>query len=188
MMEQQHSDGDLALEAIKVKILLLGDEGAPHSIRVELSSEADLFFHYMHVVDEVGFRMMQESQKLMVDFAEYPSVLVRMINSCIKDPNSHLAVFVMKEGGRARLEFIRNMEYKFVELLNINFVRSPEDLVQQHITYRYNAIKSRLAIMQSRLADVNALVKVKNPSLLLQIEGSRRPGRGSPSKPKAFGH
>ena len=72
MMEQQHSDGDLALEAIKVKILLLGDEGAPHSIRVELSSEADLFFHYMHVVDEVGFRMMQESQKLMVELCRVP--------------------------------------------------------------------------------------------------------------------
>ena len=111
-----------------------------------------------------------------------------MINSCIKDPNSHLAVFVMKEGGRARLDFIRNMEYKFVELLNINFVRSPEDLVQQHITYRYNAIKSRLAIMQSRLADVNALVKVKNPSPSTSDRRIAAAGRGSPSKPKAFGH
>ena len=26
------------------------------------------FFHFMHVIDEVGFQMMQEQQKLMVDF------------------------------------------------------------------------------------------------------------------------
>ena len=42
--------------------------------------------------------------------------------------------------------------------------------------YRYNALKSRLAIMQARLQDVNQLVKVKNPSLLLKLNN----GKGSP--------
>ena len=60
--------------------------------------------------------------------------------------------------------------YKFVELLSLNFLSSPEDVVRQQISYRYNSIKSRLALMQARLADVNALVKVKNPSLLLQLQ------------------
>ena len=124
----------------------------------------------MHVVDEIGFRLMQEQQKLMVDFAEYPNVLIRMLNSCIKEPHSHLAVYVMQRDGNARLDFIRNMEYKFVELLTANFVNSPDELIKQHITYRYNAVKSRLALMQSRLSDVNALVKIKNPSLLLQLQ------------------
>lgn len=41
------------LEAVKAKVLVLGDEHSLQSIRVELSSEADLFFHYMHVIDEV---------------------------------------------------------------------------------------------------------------------------------------
>lgn len=50
------------------------------------------------------------------------------------------------------------MEYKFVELLSCRFIASPEEVVRQHITYRYNAVKSRLALMQARLADVNALV------------------------------
>lgn len=169
-------DGSVSLEAIKVKVLVLGDE----SIRLELSSEADLFFHYIHVVDEVGFRMMQESQKLMIDFAEYADVLMKMVNSCIQDPQTHIAILVLKNG-RARLDFVRNIEFKFVELLSINFVRSPDDLTQKHITYRYNALKSRLAIMQSKLSDVHALVKVKNPSLLLQLEAGGKP-RTSKSK------
>ena len=29
---------------------------------------------------------MQEQQKLMVDFAEYAAVLIRMLNTCIKVP------------------------------------------------------------------------------------------------------
>mmetsp|Transcript_50786 Transcript_50786/g.162591 ORF Transcript_50786/g.162591 Transcript_50786/m.162591 type:complete len:179 (+) Transcript_50786:238-774(+) len=159
-----------ALEAIKVKLLIQGDETNPQALRVELSSESNLFFHYTHDLDEGAFRSLQEGQKLMVDFGEYPAVLLRMLNHCIKEPHSHLAVFVMQRDGSARLDFVQNMEYKFVELLSCIFVASTEDVVRQQITYRYNAMKSRLALMQARLADVNALVKIKNPSLLLQLQ------------------
>ena len=77
------------------------------AMRVELSSESNLFFHYTHDLDESSFRSLQEGQKLMVDFVEYPSVLVRMLNHCIKEPHSHLAVFVMNRDGSARLDFIQ---------------------------------------------------------------------------------
>ena len=65
---QESNDGPQevgTLEAIKVKILILGEDGNPNSLRIELSSENDLFFHYMHLIDESGFRMVQEGQKLM---------------------------------------------------------------------------------------------------------------------------
>ncbi|KAG5183345.1 hypothetical protein JKP88DRAFT_181863 [Tribonema minus] len=166
------------LEAIKVKVLVLGDGALPQGVRVELSSEADLFFHYMHVVDEGAFAAMQEQQRLTLDFADYPAVLIRMLNQCIREPHSHLAVYVMQHELDARLDFIQNMEYKFIELLSLHFTRSPEDVVQHQITYRYNAMKSRLALMQARLQDVNNLVKLKNPSLLLQLQ--KTSGFGSP--------
>lgn len=35
----------------------------------------------------------------------------------------------------------QNMEYKFVELMSLQYTRSPEDIVQHQITYRYNAMK-----------------------------------------------
>jgi len=158
------------LEAVKVKLLLLGDESAPSAIRVELTSENDLFFNYIHTLDDAGFRQVQEAQKLMVEFADYSSVLTRMLDTCIRDPHSHLAVFVMQRGGRGHLDFIQNMEYKFVELLSCAFVAADDETVRQSITFRYNSIKSRLALMQARLQDINALVKVKNPSLLLQLQ------------------
>ena len=166
------------LEAVKVKLLLLGDDERPTTVKMELTSENDLFFHYTHTLDEAGFRLIQEQQKLMVDFPEYPTVLIRMLNTCIKEPHSHLAVFVMQRGGRAHLDFIQNMEYKFVELLSCASVASDEETVRQNITFRYNSVKSRLALMQARLQDINALVKIKNPSLLLQLQ------RTPPSFPK----
>lgn len=50
------------------------------------------------------------------------------------------------------------MEYKFVELMSCQFQVSSEEYIKQQVTYRYNAVKSRLALMQARLADINALV------------------------------
>jgi len=158
------------LEAVKVKLLVLGDEGAPSAVRVELTSENDLFFNYTHTLDQAGFRQVQEAQKLMVEFSEYSTILIRMLDTCIREPHSHLAVFVMQRGGRGHLDFIQNMEYKFVELLSCAFVASDDETVRQSISYRYNAVKSRLALMQARLQDINALVKIKNPSLLLQLQ------------------
>lgn len=110
----------------------------------------------------------------------------------------------------------------FLAVLSCAFVAADDETVRQSITFRYNSIKSRLALMQvrihtsgspcccstyapaavtrfecpasellhthtsvcsapyptppscslgqARLQDINALVKVKNPSLLLQLQ------------------
>eukprot|EP01039_Chlorochromonas_danica_P002976 gene2976-3244_t len=158
------------LELIKVKILLLGPEDTPSAVRVEASSEADLFFHYTHITDEKGFIKIQEQQKLVVDFVDYAGVLIRMLNACIKEPHIHLAIFTMYNENDARLDFIQNMEYKFVELMYCGFNRSPDEIVQHHITYRYNAMKQKLSVVQGRLQEITNLVKIKNPSLLLQLQ------------------
>jgi hypothetical protein len=54
---------------------------------------------------------------------------------------------------------------------------SNEDIVRQSITFRYNSAKSKVALMEARLQDVNNLVKIKNPSLLLQLQkgGTQQP-------------
>ncbi|KAG2493973.1 hypothetical protein HYH03_007900 [Edaphochlamys debaryana] len=171
-----------ALEAIRVKILLQQESGRTRTIRVELSCESNLFFLYVHDLTEASFKEMQETQRLMIEFPDYPTVLMRMLNQCIREPHVYLAVFIMQPTGEARLDFIQNMEYKFVELISAKFLAAGEELVRQHVTYRYNVVKARLQLMQARLADVNAMVKVKNPSLLLQLQRTppRIPGMGPP--------
>ena len=48
-------------------------------------------------------------------------LLRRMRRMCNGASCSHLAVFVIEREGLARLDFIQNMEYKFVELLSVWF-------------------------------------------------------------------
>lgn len=123
----------------------------------------------------------------MVNLSDYPSILIKMLNACIKSPHINLAIFSLHNDSEARLDFIQNMEYKFVELMYCVCIRTPEALTQQHITYRYNVMKQRLSLMQTRLQEISNLVKIKNPSLLLQLQKSV-PSSGSHSPPAAASH
>lgn len=88
------------MQTLKVKILLLGAEDSPRgacaktflrksfsfspisaAVRVELTSESDLFFHYMHLIEEKSYGRVQEAQQLVVEFSDYPTVLMRMLNA-----------------------------------------------------------------------------------------------------------
>jgi hypothetical protein len=182
------------LESIKVKMLLQGRDDAPTSMRLELTSEADLFFSFMHEINDEAYRILQDDQKLMVSFSDYPNVLIRMLNSIIREPHVHLGVFTMTaDANSAHLDFIQNMEYKFVELMTCSFERCPEEVVQRQITYRYNSMRQRLALTQTRLFEMNHLVKTKNPSLLLHLqkgssEHTKSPTRESHSHSHSHSH
>jgi hypothetical protein len=72
------------------------------------------------------------------------------------------------------------MEYKFVDLLSCNFIASPEDVIRAHICFRYNTLKSRLALVQARLQDIESLIKVS--PLISQRYAPPRRGRKALSR------
>ena len=159
-----------SFEAIRCKILIGGEENNPVQIRIELSCENDLFFHFTSDIDEEAYKIMQENQKLTVNFNEFYNLVKRLFNNCINEPQSYISVFIMQKEGTGRLDFIQNIEYKFIELLSIDFVNSPDDTVRKQISYRYNALRTKLELMQNRIQAISNIVKIKNPSLLLQIQ------------------
>jgi hypothetical protein len=75
----------------------------------------------------------------------------------------------MHPDGSGKLDFVQNMEYKFLELMTIDMMASPEEVVRGNISYRYAVLKAKDQILQNRLKDVSAILKLKNPSLLLQL-------------------
>ena len=158
-----------SFESIKCKVLTAGEENNIIQIRIELSCENDLFFHFTSDIDEETFKIMQENQKLTVNFKEFSNLLKRLFNNCVNEPQSYISVFIMQKEGTGRLDFIQNIEYKFIELLSIDFVNSPDDTVRKQIGYRYNALRTKMEMMQERIVAINNIIKIKNPSLLHQI-------------------
>ncbi len=77
----------------------------------------------------------------MVEYHEYSNVIIKLLNSCVKEPQQYaspdslnprrfLAVFIMDRNGTAKLDFIQNIEYKFIELLSADFMASDEEAVR----------------------------------------------------------
>jgi len=113
------------------------------------------------------------------------------LNQAIKEPHTHLAVFIMNRDGAARLDFIQNLDYEFVELLSVSFARSAEDAVRKNIAFRYNAMRTKVAVTAARLGEITGIIKAKNPSLLLQLQtggaagaraGAGATGGGAPGR------
>ena len=158
-----------SFESIRCKVLTAGEENNIIQIRIELSCENDLFFHFTSDIDEETYKVMQENQKLTVNLKEFSNLLKRLFNNCVNEPQSYISVFIMQKEGTGRLDFIQNIEYKFIELLSIDFVNSPDDTVRKQIGYRYNALRTKMEMMQERIVAINNIIKIKNPSLLHQI-------------------
>lgn len=70
--------------------------------------------------------------------------------------------------------FEQNMEYKFVELMSLQYTRSPEDIVQHQITYRYNAMK----VSHAQQYDKNMLSSKRR---LFLIDQQARHGTSKPA-------
>jgi hypothetical protein len=90
-----------------VKILTLGSSTDLQSLRCELSSETDLFFHWTYAVTEGSFGASMEAAKLGADLSDYPDVLVRLLEAVSSDPARNLGVFVITRSGGQKSSFGR---------------------------------------------------------------------------------
>jgi len=156
------------LKRFNVKVLLLGEDDAPESIRIELSSEEDLFFHYSSTTDSHSFDHLRTRQKLMIQFQSYAGVLIKTLNRCIAEPHKFMSVLHIGQQGKGRLNFVQNMEYKFVDLLSIRFQKSFDDFIHRQVNYRYKIMKEEVERMKCKLEGLTNTVRLRNPSLLLQ--------------------
>lgn len=83
-------------------------------------------------------------------------------------------VMFLQKDGLARLDFVQNMDYKFLELLSLDFAAAGEDAIRQNITFRYNVVKTKSQFFQNRLNDMGQILKLKNPSIYHQLQKSSK--------------
>lgn len=149
------------LEALSVKVLVQGSDADLQAVRIELSSETDLFFHYSCTLLEQEF-VLTLGESLGVDFPEVPDLLKRMLIAVSRDPQTQMAVFVIESNSMrmGRLDFIQSSEDRFDELLSLPFVPSSEAVVQSMVRFRYNELKTKLALATARLQEVGSVAKM----------------------------
>jgi hypothetical protein len=157
------------LEALSVKVLVQGSDSDLQAVRVELSSETDLFFHYSCTLLEHEF-VLTLGETLGVDFPEVPNLLKRMLLAVSRDPQTQMAVFVVESNSKrlGRLDFIQSSEERFDELLSLPFLPTSEAVVQSMVRFRYNELKTKLALATARLQEVGTVAKA-HPEVIQKL-------------------
>mmetsp|Transcript_56635 Transcript_56635/g.64916 ORF Transcript_56635/g.64916 Transcript_56635/m.64916 type:complete len:236 (+) Transcript_56635:40-747(+) len=168
--DPERPDNEL-IENIHIKMLILGDIQNPQVFKLELSSDNDLFFFYAHTVSNSSFRDVKEQQRLHVDFKEYPNVCIKSFSKC-ENSEQFIPLFILRTDGSGLLNIVQLSEYRNMDVISFECQAAPEEVVRQQITYKYGSLKSKISLMEGRLQDINELVRLKNPSLLLQIQKS----------------
>lgn len=62
------------------------------------------------------------------------------------------------------------MEYKRIILLSLEFHDLDEELLKNYVIYRFTKIKMNKQIINKKLKDVFALLKIKNPQILMELD------------------
>ena len=80
----------------------------------------------------------------------------------------------------AKLDFVQNLQYKYIDLVSLDLAGSSEDEVKESITFRYNIIKAKLSSLQNKFKQFSSIVKTKSPALMVQFQKSFKSGNTGP--------
>jgi hypothetical protein len=175
-LEIRSGDGtdESELIVIRFKIIVHEDDGVLQQVRLEITSDSDLFFLYESTFTTQDYAELQARQKLKIDFGEFPHVLRDILAQNSGGKGEFSVVFVQDARSHGILSFQQNLKLKSVEIFALEFVPASDELVRDQIQYRYNLARSKLKIAKADLDDLYAMLKIKNPSVLKQVRSSRK--------------
>ena len=119
-LETEDGTKDIASYEL-VRCKLLSNASSPNEnptqVKIELSRENDLLFHYTNVVDEQAFLDMKKKQNLNIDYPQYCNLVTKILEDCISSPNVFIGEFTIQKDV-SKLQFI-------IEISPKTFIAAP---------------------------------------------------------------
>jgi hypothetical protein len=148
-------------------------QGTPvEKVRIELSSDADLFFFFESEYSEANYGELRDAQELTIDFAQFAPTLVEILNSS-KKPEAGFT-FAFREDPSPSLSIQQALKFKTVKVFNLAFTGGSDEAVKERIQTRYNEARAEVAAIRADLDGIYSMLKIKNPSILKQARTTRK--------------
>ena len=168
-IETEEGPKDIAqFETINVKLLsdAANDKVEPTRIKVELSWESDLFFHYTNIVNEETFSEVKKKQNLNIGFKEYANLIEKICEDCINLPDTYLGVFtIRKDDGISELQFVKVSDFKDLDLIMLEFKKSSDEIIHKDMLYRFSYLKSKLEYDKKMIKIAGDVITKCNPDI-----------------------
>lgn len=168
-IETKDGPKDLAsYELIGCKILsdAANPEETPTRVKFELSWERDLNFHFFNIVDEETFAVIKKKQNLNLEFAQYCNLVTKICDDCLKTPDTYIGEFTIQNDGVSKLLFIKGSDFKYLDLLSLEFTKSPEDMIQKHMLYRFAYLKAKISYYKKAIKTAGDVILDCNPDVV----------------------
>ena len=168
-LKAKNKEKDLSsFEPIICKLLIDNDNenNITNHIKIELSCENDIYFHFTNIIDENKFKVIKKEQNLNINFSEFCQLFEKICENCRAYPNEYICFFIINKQGNSILKFIKNTDFKFVELLLLEFNVSPDEVIEKQISYRFAYLKCKLDYQKKCIQLVGDFILKKNPDIL----------------------
>lgn len=175
--------GVSALELLRCRVLVLAPGTPDAEVRIELTSERDLFFLYSSDLDAEGFWRVAEQQRLELQFDALPAFVGQLLDSCsLRPPRTHRAALSLRRGGAARLDFLEQAtEDRSEVVLSVELVAGVREAIRAQLAFRYHFARGHAALAEARLCELDELTQKRDPELRDEIlaRARGRPRRGA---------
>ena len=138
-------------------------------IKIELSWEKDLFFHYTNVIKKNDFEDIKKNQNLNINFTQYGNIIRTICDNCINSPDLYKGKFIIKKGGISKLKFIKVTDLKLLDLLTLEFKNSSDKIIKKQILYKFASLKSKLEYNKKVLKAAGDVIMESNPDVMQPI-------------------
>ncbi|KAL4488534.1 hypothetical protein ABPG72_013102 [Tetrahymena utriculariae] len=158
------------IELINIRLLTKKQSQKLEKFTIEVTTDNDLFFYFFHTIDAESYEVLKETQQLDGTFQQYYTSTQQFLEKCKTDPLKYACILNIRPDTTAYLQVIQTLNYKDLEILRYEMLAGDDDIVRQHVSFKYGQKRSYLHLVDGRIKDVNELVKLKNPQLLLHIQ------------------
>lgn len=143
-------------ELMHLRILIRGDEQDPESIgsiKLELTSEEDIFFNYVCFLNEDMVNGLIQEQGLTIEYKDFLRILRKLLDDVHKhEARALLLLDNVSETAELRLQ--QDAEFRVDDLLVLAFSESKVDMIKAAISHRINSTQQMNMLVQERIKDI----------------------------------
>jgi Centriolar protein SAS N-terminal len=74
---------------------------------------------------------------LKINFPELLTMLIKLINQCIEDPEQFKCILIMNSDSTATLKIFKVLEFKSLDQLTITLKLGDVETLKKHVSFRY---------------------------------------------------
>lgn len=81
-------------EQLRVKIMVEYEHGFPKNLKIELTSDTEIYFNFLFECNEWEFKRIKAMQNFFIEFREYPEFILKNFDR-LKSSDKFLATFTI---------------------------------------------------------------------------------------------